>query len=259
MNSINQFIFSLSCYDDTNLFDYWIKGALISLFKQISTNLSSNLYNTPDKKYRTYTIYHDIEPINSQCNIVNFIFNVFDKSIADSVSDYLFSQNLICLNINNKKYNIEKIVINSINILDFIKKSVSLNKFELSFLSPTAFKERNGNLNCVQPLPKKIFGFLIKIWNNLITEPEFHCPNDLYFWIENNVLIQKSNIKYKYWFIDNRNTLYKGFIGNATYIVKERQDEFSKWIDILLNFGMYTSLGINRTIGFGHYIVNNLD
>jgi len=42
-----------------------------------------------------------------------------------------------------------------------------------------------------------------------------------------------------------------GFVGWATFINKDPENEFTNWLDTLRRFGEYTNLGGNRTSGYG--------
>jgi len=137
-----------------------------------------------------------------------------------------------------------------IDFTNFSRSSNSVFKFKIKFLTPTYFQKRNSNTTIRFPSPVSLFTNLTHLWNSL-TPNDYHIDfNDFYDWIDMNLFLTSYNLRTRTFDI-GKDSRPVGFVGWATFINKDPENEFANWLDTLRRFGEYTNLGGNRTSGYG--------
>ena len=137
---------------------------------------------------------------------------------------------------------------------ELLSHSDPCERFDLQFLTPTAWKAGHGAV--IVPSPHRIFARPYEVWQTFSAE-KYRLPNDWLDWCERNVFITehetrsvKHNINYK--------KKFKGFVGYVQLTAKIRRDADEQQTRLYLSvlhglarFLTYSGVGQKTTMGMG--------
>lgn len=121
-------------------------------------------------------------------------------------------------------------------------------KVTLAFVSPTAFREKGRTT--ILPLPRLVFGSLLRRWNSYVPEA-YHLNPALLHTIDAMVDIDRYQLE-THMLNYRRYQLQIGFVGKCTFAI--RQDiasEFSKVLWLLAAYAFYAGVGYRTAMGMG--------
>lgn len=115
---------------------------------------------------------------------------------------------------------------------------------ELWFATPTAFKA--GDLDLPLPLPRLVFGGLLRKWNAFSPFPLGISPQEL----ERKVALAEACIRTKA-FYDGRSRIV-GFVGRARFrVLRGSSPELLRAVNVLARFAFFAGVGRKTTHGMG--------
>ncbi|MDM3846568.1 MAG: CRISPR system precrRNA processing endoribonuclease RAMP protein Cas6 [Aphanizomenon gracile PMC638.10] len=125
-----------------------------------------------------------------------------------------------------------------------------LRRFDLQFITPTAFSQAGSNLPL--PLPTLMFRSWLERWNNFA--PVYLGGDELIAYLSNAVVIKNHKIQTRSY------QLYKGyvngFIGDVTLQVLNRAGPLlANVANLLVQYARFTGTGIKTRLGMGQTIV----
>ena len=125
-----------------------------------------------------------------------------------------------------------------------------LRRFDLQFITPTAFSQAGSNLPL--PLPTLMFRSWLERWNNFA--PVYLGGDELIAYLSNAVVIKNHKIQTRSY------QLYKGyvngFIGDVTLQVLNRADPLlANVANLVVQYARFTGTGIKTRLGMGQTIV----
>ncbi len=133
---------------------------------------------------------------------------------------------------------------------------------DLKFKFPTQFSSREVPYPVVLPVVPQLFGNLVSLYE------DFYPENSLRGWLEGRgyemedffsgvkrwvyVVAHRISTKQVYW---GKEVPFTGFLGWVRLKVESERlgVDFIKWVYTLLELGVYSHVGKNRTVGFGKY------
>jgi len=148
----------------------------------------------------------------------------------------------------NKTLRVESLRVKSLEYEE-LKESPSVGKIHFEFVTPTRFSALGRDREYLFPEPRKIFGGLIKIWNDFSGFP--FSPSDCEDYI--NWLGRESWITHYSLQTELRNTRkgkVVGFTGRTTLAFGE-SERWRKVTAILARLSEFSNIGKGRTSGFG--------
>lgn len=249
--------------------DYLFRGILMSWLSESAKKLRDKLHEqqktVQEIRIREYSIFHRKIHLNSNVtqidsnkdNItgVRYQLNIFDPDITSAVIGHLMNRELSEVQLGVQRCRINRITVETIDLVKFFEEARCLKEFRMVFMSPTAFSRKDSKLEIRFPIPGKIFGNLSRIWDNIIGSPMYKCSEGLYDWVEENVQLLEANIKMKSRTTGRAQRNFTGFTGSVRMGVDMKNDLFCRWLDILTGFGELSNTGRGRTSGFGHFKV----
>ncbi|MBD3353037.1 MAG: CRISPR system precrRNA processing endoribonuclease RAMP protein Cas6 [Candidatus Lokiarchaeota archaeon] len=251
-------------------YDYIFRGIVMRWIAEVNRSLGNELHKTDQKggkkTIRKYSIYHKFNAaITNNANTkpnsaggVRFILNIFSGEMIDALIDYVMKKNTSTVQLGPQKCIISKIEVKQIDPHEIVRSAQPLNRIELMFRSPTAFKQMGTNKYLFTPVAEKIYGNLAKQWNNLYEDTSFPCPDDFYDWVVGNVHVQKTDLSIRSWKMGKGKHRFKGFKGWVLMDISDDDGKMSEWVHILSKFGELSNTGSGRTAGFGHFDIVNL-
>jgi CRISPR-associated endoribonuclease Cas6 len=123
------------------------------------------------------------------------------------------------------------------------RQDPSVKLLTLQFLTPTTF--RVGRYEQSFPLPRWVFGSLLRTWNAFAPERLDIAPEEMETWV---VL---SNWKGETRRVELGGFRTVGFIGKFTYRIVDPSPERSRIIKLLTEFAFYSGVGWQTTHGLG--------
>ena len=115
---------------------------------------------------------------------------------------------------------------------------------ELVFATPTAFKA--GDLDLPLPVPRLVFGGLLRKWNTFSPYPLGVSPQEL----ERKVALAEVHIRTRF-FYDGRSHIV-GFVGRARFrVLRGASIELLRAVNTLAQFSFYAGVGRKTTHGMG--------
>lgn len=115
---------------------------------------------------------------------------------------------------------------------------------ELVFATPTAFKA--GDLDLPLPIPRLVFGSLLRKWNAFSPHPLRISIQDL----ERTVALAEAHIRTRI-FYDGRSHIV-GFVGRARFrVLRGASPELLQAVNVLAQFAFFAGVGRKTTHGMG--------
>jgi CRISPR-associated endoribonuclease Cas6 len=166
-----------------------------------------------------------------------FILRFFEKQNSLMVFDTAFR--IASLSVNCKSYE------------ELEKEAVAADGFRLSFRSPTYFASLGSSYHWMFPDAVKVFCGLMRCWNLFSDCRQFGKEEYVAYreWLGKNVGVSGYELWTRLAVMKSKKAT--GFVGWATYELKDRESEWNKITCMLAKFAEFASVGGNRTGGFG--------
>lgn len=217
-------------------------GAIMEI---IDKNYAELLHNLSYNPYTQALVYNKEEGLYWEITTLgkNAKANIIDK-LNDDINSILLSHNNIKLEFIEKN-------LSTINYDDFIEKyyfKESSRYKRIKFLTPTAFKV-NGQYQ-IYPTVKHIFNSIINKHDFIQGDTAFYSK-EVIEQIEKGVSIVNYNLRSVKF--DLEGIRIPSFIGEVTLKV-DGTKQFSSFIETVLQYGVYSGVGIKSSLGMGKII-----
>ena len=190
-------------------------------------------------------IYQNILKISFSFDKEQFyvFLSIFWKQTFNQVVSILLEKQWEIFSVISYKFQLMKIDFN-FKIWDFDNLTLnSVEKFSIKFLSPTLI--RNQNKIFTLPVPERflysVYQKLLKLW--VFTEEN----KDFKKWLQFAVVPSKFNLKTEK--IEIKKSFRAGVVGEVSYVVYEKNEDFQKILDLILKSIPYIWLGSGIRLG----------
>jgi len=252
---MNKFIFHLMAKNEKvqnlNIPAYVFRAALMNILSRIDSKFVNQLHES--NKIRPYAI-----SIKRKEDHLLFILKILKEQLSKTILNYIISTSNFELKIYNLDFILLKTDFESVKFENLIKNAKKIGKFRLNFLTPTYFNISGRDFVMRFPEPTFIFENLARVWNDFAP---LGCKIDssgFYDWIKKNIFVSSFDLRTKPYNIGKKDPVV-GCIGWANYIIKNPNQSYSPWIDVLLKFAEYSNIGGNRTAACGIIRYNPLE
>ena len=127
-----------------------------------------------------------------------------------------------------------------------------IRKFELQFLTPTAFSQAKTNLPL--PIPTSMFRSWLERWNHFA--PVYLGSDDLIAYLNEAILFKHHKIQTRSWQLQKG--YVNGFVGDVTLQVFNRADELlANVANLLVNYAEFTGTGMKTRLGMGQTTIKS--
>jgi CRISPR-associated endoribonuclease Cas6 len=236
---------------DTPLFygDYSLQQQTLYLGPQGLTDHNPKVRDPRDSKN-----YHRKEGIQA----LRFTLNLFNPELSKAFFEMLLSSQNQTVQFGPQQAVIARVSLENITLENLAANTRPVHAVELNFLSPTNFSMMGNDFELRFPQPEYVFGNLYKQWNHLFQNTSLEIDPGFYEWVKGNVWVTSYELQTVGWEM-GKEKKFVGFRGWANFVIKESDQTFARWIDVLMHFGMYTGIGNSRTAGFGRFIIRNIN
>jgi CRISPR-associated endoribonuclease Cas6 len=125
-------------------------------------------------------------------------------------------------------------------------------RFELQFITPTAFSQ--GTTNLPLPLPTLMFRSWLERWNNFA--PVYLGGDELIAYLNDAVVIKNHKIQTRSYQLHKG--FVNGFVGDVTLQVLNRADPLlANVANLLVQYARFAGTGIKTRLGMGETIIKN--
>ncbi len=122
-----------------------------------------------------------------------------------------------------------------------------IRRFELQFITPTAFAQ--GGTNLPLPIPNLMFRSWLERWNNFA--PVYLGGDELITYLNNAVLLKNHKIQTRSWQLHKG--YVNGFVGDVTLQVFNRADPLlANVANLLIQYSRFAGTGIKTRLGMGN-------
>lgn len=129
-----------------------------------------------------------------------------------------------------------------------------IRKFELKFLTPTAFSQ--GKTNLPLPIPTSMFRSWLERWNNFA--PVYLGSNDLIAYLNEAILFKHHKIQTRSWQLQKG--YLNGFVGDVTLQIFHRADDLlANVAHLLVNYAEFSGTGIKTRLGMGQTVLKDVN
>lgn len=166
-----------------------------------------------------------------------FVFNYFQKQNSLMVFDTVFR--IASLSVNCKSY------------VDLEKEAQAVDRFRLVFKTPSYFASLGSSYHWMFPDAVKVFCGLMRVWNLFSDGRQFGKEEYMAYreWLGENMGVGEYELWTKLAIMKHKKAT--GFVGWATYEMKDKESEWNEVTCMLARFAEYGNVGGNRTGGFG--------
>jgi len=124
-------------------------------------------------------------------------------------------------------------------------------KFDLHFITPTAFSQAGSNLPL--PLPTLMFRSWLERWNNFA--PIYLGGDELIAYLHNAIVLKSHRIQTRTYQLNKG--FINGFIGNITLQVLSRADPLlANVANLLVQYASFSGTGVKTRLGMGYTLMN---
>ncbi|MBD2566509.1 CRISPR system precrRNA processing endoribonuclease RAMP protein Cas6 [Anabaena lutea] len=121
-------------------------------------------------------------------------------------------------------------------------------RFELQFITPTAFSQGTTNLPLPLPLPTLMFRSWLERWNNFA--PVYLGGDELIAYLSNAVVIKNHKIQTRTYQLHKG--FVNGFIGDVTLQIFQRADPLlANVANLLVEYARFSGTGMKTRLGMG--------
>jgi len=166
-----------------------------------------------------------------------YLLSFFGKQNTAMVFDTTFR--IASMSVNCKSYE------------ELEKEAQADDAFRLVFKTPTYLASLGSSYHWMFPDAVKVFSSLMRVWNLFSDGRQFGKEEYVAYkeWLSKNVGVSE----YELWtrLAVMRRKKATGFVGWATYELKDKESEWSKMTCMLAKFAEFSNVGGNKTGGFG--------
>lgn len=129
-----------------------------------------------------------------------------------------------------------------------------IRKFEIKFITPTAFSQ--GRANLPLPIPTLMFRSWLERWNHFA--PVYLGSNDLIAYLNEAILLKHHKIQTRGWQLQKG--YVNGFTGDVILQVFNRTDELlANVARLLVNYAEFSGTGMKTRLGMGQTLFQNIN
>jgi CRISPR-associated endoribonuclease Cas6 len=126
-----------------------------------------------------------------------------------------------------------------------------LRRFDLNFITPTAFAQ--GGINLPLPLPTLMLRSWLERWNNFA--PIYLGSEDLSAYLGNATVLTNHKIQTRNYQLNK--SFVSGFVGDVTLQVLKRADPLlANVAHLLVEYARFSGTGIKTRLGMGQTLIN---
>jgi CRISPR-associated endoribonuclease Cas6 len=166
-----------------------------------------------------------------------YLLNFFQKQNSVLVFDTVFR--IASLSVNCKSYE------------ELEKEAQVVDAFRFEFRTPTYLASLGSGFHWMFPDAVKVFSSLMRTWNMFSDCKRFGKEDYVSYkeWLTKNAGITEYELWTKLAIMRQKRAT--GFVGWATYELKDKESEWNKTTCMLARFAEYANVGGNKTGGFG--------
>lgn len=242
--------------------------------------------NCPQLTHKLHA-YGEIRPYAINCHIhkkkpfVEFKIVSYNDVLSSVLIETIIPIEGKILTVAEKKYRVQNLKIERINLKKLIKTSKPVRNFHIHFPTPIHFSTSRGNYPVRFPLPSIFFGNLTSLYNDIIRKTALIERQNFLNWINTHCYVSGYEMKSAEYFIKTNQKVVGGQ-GSLSYRIKKPNESFynqndiledlsgshinsknkqarikahyrenCRWIDLLCRLGEYTNVGRNRSAGMG--------
>ena len=232
------------------------RGLLLHVVRQVDPSASGLLHElNVSKPYSVTTLRFRSKGRTESGYILDPLFpcRVSFRFLKDEYSTLLLSffqkQNDVL--VFDTVFHVASLSVNCKSYGELQKEAIAVDAFRLSFRSPTYFASLGSGYHWMFPDAAKVFLSLMRCWNSFSDGKRFDKEEYVTYreWLGKNVGVSE----YELWtrLVTMRAKKATGFMGWATYELKDKESEWNKVTLMLAKYAEYANLGGNRTGGFG--------
>ncbi len=235
---------------------YISRGLLLHIIRQVDPGTSGLLHELDvSKPYSVTLLRFKSKSRNEKGYLLDpsFPCRVRFRFLKDEYSTFLLSffQKQASVTVFDTTFSIASLSVNCKSYEDLANEAKTVDKFRLSFMTPTYFASLGSDFHWMFPDPVKVFSSLMRSWDTFSDSRHFSKEELAEYkeWLGKNVGVSE----YELW---TRLTVVKarkiaGFVGWVTYELKDNVSEWNKVTCMLTKFAEYANVGGNKTGGFG--------
>lgn len=210
------------------------------IMKNIDTAFAAYFHNNTTNPFTSY-VYWDREKQKYYWRITTF-----NKKAYDMIVSYFIENTIESIYLEHKEL---EIFIKSFSLYKTSFEEIYLNnenRNKINFLTPTAFKS-NGIIQIFPNISTLLMGVINKInqHSDTVKLEDEKIINELL----ENVYIDEYNLRTRYFYMEQIRV--KGFIGNMSLKLKNKDPMLTQLLNFLLLSSEYTGLGIKTALGMG--------
>lgn len=234
----------------------YIHGLFFKMINERDNEYSQILHNRDEQKPFTISNIYSKNATERHYIITRNQVYSFRLTFIDDETYGIYVGAILKYQTNGTIFNIGQVrfiidgfqVRNQLSLEEIVEDDIAYTRnFEISYLSPTAFK-RNGK-NHLIPEPYSIFKSLSNRWNKYL-DTDVIISEDEFIEIERSIYITKYKLETE--MIELEKYKMIGFKGKCTYeFAKDIDMEILKKINYLLKFAPYCGVGYKTTMGMG--------
>jgi len=170
-------------------------------------------------------------------DLASYVLKFFERQNSVMIFDAVFR--IASLSVRGKSYS------------DLEHEAEAVERFRLIFKTPTYLPCFGSKYRWMFPDPVRVFSGLMRVWNTFSDARRFSKEEFLNYkdWLTKNVGV----CEYKLWtrLAVMRERKAVGFMGWASYEMKDLSNEWGKVTVMLARYAEYSSIGGNKTAGYG--------
>lgn len=129
-----------------------------------------------------------------------------------------------------------------------------IRKFELKFLTPTAFSQ--GKTALPLPIPTSMFRSWLERWNHFA--PVYLGSDDLLAYLNDAILFKHHKIQTRSWQLQKG--YLSGFVGDVTLQIFQRADDLlANVAHLLVNYAEFSGTGMKTRLGMGQTLLQDVN
>lgn len=254
---INIYAVSMGNFEITPFTGSYVRGLFLELFKESKAATSWLLHDKPGTK--PYSV-KPLKPIGSKMKIKNgmwiveegdklmFGFGILDDDLGDEFLKILLSTPDE-LHIGEVRLIRDKIELTRKSYSILLSESSPIEYFGIEFQTPTLFGTPHG-FPYLFPEPRRVFGNLVRTWNQYAPEDSMIPEEEFLRWVEENIYVRHyKNLKTREVKVGKFKVV--GFKGKVAYVIKEKDKTNTKYLETLLKYSAASNIGAKTTYGLG--------
>lgn len=175
--------------------------------------------------------------------------NFFDSETVNTLMNIFFSDKMLRIKLSGISFMFVNMKISRVTFQELVENAKHVIRFGFSFVTPCQFKLRNVDFPIVFPEPRLLFSKLANLWNKHSPEAKVD-EDDLYSFVSDKVYARDYDLVTREIGLGKK-IPFVGCTGQCGYAVKEPENPYALWLDILGEFGQYSNVGAKRTAGLG--------